>query len=102
MLRPLSLLFFVNLVATPWGATLAPTERQDVFLVREVVRMLMIGGAALWIVVREPALLTGVTVLAWVSIASYVWYFAVCSWALRHPRAWPEGHELPAMGGGGP
>lgn len=100
MLRPLSLLFFVNLVTTPWGATLAPTERQDVFLLREIVRLILIAGAALWILWVHPPVLTGVTVLAWVSIASYVWYYAVCSWALRHPRIRPAAEGAAAPKGG--
>jgi O-antigen/teichoic acid export membrane protein len=102
MLRPLSLLFFVNLVTTPWGATLAPTERQDLFLLREVVRLLMIGGAALWIVAEEPEVLMAVTVITWVAIASYLWYVAVCSWALNHPRTLRGPDAQAASGGEGP
>lgn len=102
MLRPLALLFFVNLVTTPWGATLAPTQRQDLFLVREIVRMVLIGGAAVWILIADPPLLTGVTALAWISIASYLWYLAVCSWALRHPRSDEESERSSAPEGGEP
>ena len=86
MLRPLAFLYFANLVLTPWGATVAVAERQDLFLLREAVRLGIICGAAGLIVLTKPSVTTAVSFLAAAGIVSYVWYWVVCSWALRHPR----------------
>ena len=89
MLRPLAILYFTNLVATPWGAAVHSAQRQDVYLVREVVRLVLIAGGAAVVLLTTPSLITGISILAGVGTISYVWYFVICSWALNHPRPTP-------------
>ena len=86
MLRPLTIFFFTNLVVTPWGAALATAQRQDLFLLQEVVRLVILCSSAGLVVLTRPSVTTAVLYLAAAGTASYLWYWAVCSWALRHPR----------------
>ena len=54
-LRPLAFLYFTNLVTTPWSAAVDSAQRQDVFLLRESVRLVLVGGAAVFVAVTEPS-----------------------------------------------
>ncbi len=101
MLRPLALLYFTNLVITPWGAAVVVAERQDLFLLREIVRLVIVAGAAGSIVLATPSVTTAVAILAVAGIVSYLWYWVVCSWALHHPRP-PRSPGLEAAAEGGP
>ena len=86
MLRPLAFLYFTNLVTTPWSAAVDSAQRQDVFLLRESVRLVLVGGAAVFVAVTEPSAQFAVEILCAVGAVSYIWYYFVCSWALDHPR----------------
>ena len=99
MLRPLAFLYFTNLVTTPWSAAVDSAQRQDVFLLRESVRLVLVGGAAVFVAVTEPSAQFAVEILCAVGAVSYIWYYFVCSWALDHPRNL-EAVDEPHPGGG--
>jgi O-antigen/teichoic acid export membrane protein len=76
-------MYLLTLATSPTGATLDVLERQDLHLVREVLRLILVGGA---VVLASAIRLPAVGAVALFSVAgcfTYVFYGAVSWWAIE-------------------
>jgi O-antigen/teichoic acid export membrane protein len=90
-------MYFLSLVTSPTGSTLDVLERQDLHLVRELLRLLLVGGAVLFAASLHFSSTAAVAVLSVAGCATYVMYGLISWWAIvRHAAGLePEG---PAAG----
>jgi O-antigen/teichoic acid export membrane protein len=72
-------MFYLQLVASPTGGTLDVLERQDLHLVREVLRLLFVGGAALTAIIAHLSPLSAVGVFSIAGCLTYTAY-GLASW----------------------
>jgi hypothetical protein len=61
-------------------------ERQDLYLLREGVRLTCLVVAGILVHRASPSPADGISVLCWVGIGTYVFYAFVSVFALAHPR----------------
>lgn len=87
-LAVLAPMFAAQLVATPIGDTVDVIERQDLRLLREIVRFLLVGSALATVAVTQASPTVAVVALSIAGVISYVSY-AKISWAAlaAHGRA---------------
>jgi O-antigen/teichoic acid export membrane protein len=72
-------MFYLQLVTSPTGGTLDVLERQDLHLVREVLRLVFVGSAAIISVVTHAPPLVAVAIFSATGCLTYVAY-ALTSW----------------------
>jgi O-antigen/teichoic acid export membrane protein len=72
-------MFYLQLVTSPTGGTLDVLERQDLHLLREILRLVFVSGAALISVVTRPSSVVAVGVFSVAGCLTYVAY-GLASW----------------------
>lgn len=75
----LSPMFYLQLVASPTGGTLDVLERQDLHLLREILRLIFVGGAALTSVAADLEPLQAVALFSVAGCLTYTAY-GLASW----------------------
>jgi hypothetical protein len=81
-------MYFVSFVTTATGEVLYVVERQDLQLLREIIRLSLLGGAIPLAAALELPALAAVAVLSAAGCLTYVLYGLISWYALRH-------HHLP-------
>jgi O-antigen/teichoic acid export membrane protein len=72
-------MFYLQLVTSPTGGTLDVLERQDLHLLREILRLVFVGGAAIISVVAHASPLVAVAVFSVAGCLTYIAY-GLTSW----------------------
>jgi O-antigen/teichoic acid export membrane protein len=87
----LSLSLVPQFVASPLGSTLDAMERQDLHLVRELTRVVLISAAVGCAILLAEGPLVTLLLLSGALTVSYAFGFALALYALRHPGARDDG-----------
>ncbi|HEY5473082.1 MAG TPA: lipopolysaccharide biosynthesis protein [Candidatus Limnocylindrales bacterium] len=72
-------MFYLQLVTSPTGGTLDVLERQDLHLVREILRLIFVGGAALVSAATHSAPMVAVGIFSVAGCLTYIAY-GLASW----------------------
>jgi len=72
-------MFYLQLVTSPTGGTLDVLERQDLHLVREILRLIFVGGAALISAATHSAPMVAVGIFSVAGCLTYIAY-GLASW----------------------
>jgi O-antigen/teichoic acid export membrane protein len=91
-------MFYIQLVTSPTGGTLDVLERQDLHLVREILRLLFVGGAAVTSVAADLEPLQAVALFSVAGCLTYTAYGlaswrAITSHGARTPSAPPRASD---------
>jgi O-antigen/teichoic acid export membrane protein len=72
-------MFYLQLVTSPTGGTLDVLERQDLHLVREILRLVFVGGAALIAAATHSSPIVAVAIFSVAGCLTYIAY-GLTSW----------------------
>jgi len=75
--------YFLTLATSPTGATLDVLERQDLHLARELMRLLLVGGAVVLASALSLPAIAAIGLLSLAGCATYVLYGLISWWAIR-------------------
>jgi O-antigen/teichoic acid export membrane protein len=87
-------MYLLTLVTSPTGATLDVLERQDLHLARELLRLVLVGGAVLTAAAAHLSPLAAVAVLSGAGCATYCMY-GLISWYAIVSQAGRLGRQAP-------